>query len=156
GGPGRGARALPWLVGPRAWSPVWARVWGPVWVGASPWLRSLAALDGLRALAAHADAGTVGQRLDPHARRLLTGGAIQHHVREVNGRFPLQDTSLSVLLGRLRMPLDDVDPFDRDFAVETEHAEDLAGFSAILACDDDDRVAFTHVALGRDFQGLVG
>src|SRR5206468_5667083 len=67
----------------------------------------------------------------------LAGSAHLHHVREVNGRFPLQDASLSVLLGRLRMPLDDVDPFDRDFAVETEHAEDLAGFSAILACDDD-------------------
>src|SRR5438309_4993053 len=54
------------------------------------------------------------------------------------------------------MPLDDIDPFDRDLAVETEYAEDLPGFPTILACDDDDRVALTHVALGRDFQGVVG
>src|SRR3989442_13126945 len=54
------------------------------------------------------------------------------------------------------MPLDDVDPFDRDLAVETEHAEDLAGFPAILAREDDDRVALAHVALGRDFPGAIG
>src|SRR5947209_19987822 len=54
------------------------------------------------------------------------------------------------------MPLDDIDPFDRDLAVETEYAEDLPGFPAILALDDDDRVALAHVALGRDFLGAVG
>src|SRR5207247_7707798 len=99
---------------------------------------------------------TFGLRLRPQARRLLTCGAIQHHVRQVNGRFPLQDAPLSVLLGRLRMPLDDIDPLDRDLAVETEHAEDLPGFPAILARDDDNRVALAHVALGRDFPGAVG
>src|SRR3989454_12669233 len=107
----------------------------------------------LLALAAHADAGPVGQRHGPRTRRLLTRGAKQHDVREVNGRFPLQDPSLSVLLARLRMPLDDVDLFDRDLAVETEHAEDLAGFAAILARHDDDRVPLAHMALGRNFQG---
>src|SRR5438445_44535 len=128
----------------------------PVWVGAWPSLRSTAALNGLLALAAHADAGPVGQRHGPRTRGLLTRGAKQHHVREVNGRFPLQDPSLSVLLARLRMTLDDVDLFDRDLAVETEHAEDLAGFAAILARHDDDRVPLAHMALGRDFQGAVG
>src|SRR5262249_15523344 len=93
----------------------------------------------------HPDLLAVGQGLHADARGLVAARIHQHHVREVDRSFALDDPALPHLLGGPLVLLDQVDALHHHAALLGDHAQHLALLAALLARHHHHRVALSHV-----------
>src|SRR3954454_311340 len=98
-------------------------------------------LDRLTAGPVDADLAAVVQLPETNAGRLVRLGVDQHDVREVDGRFPLDDVAGLPHPGRRRVALGDVHALHHGTVLFRPHFEHLASLALVGAGDDLDAVA---------------
>jgi hypothetical protein len=62
----------------------------------------------------------------------------------MNGKLPLNDSSLWPALGRAHVPLADIDSLYDNSRLLREHFQNLSAFASIVAADNDDRIVFFY------------
>ena len=100
------------------------------------------------AVAAEADRFSLFVPMRSGPGRLVAAGADHLELGHVDRRLALEDAALHVLGGvRLGVLLGEVHPLHDGRALGRVHAQDAALLAAVLARENDDRVAFLDVRL---------
>src|SRR5205085_7625690 len=121
-------------------SPYGRRHDAPTGGGATPLL-----VDNLAAALADADLGAILLKGVAHARRLVTVGADQHHVGDMQRRLHVNNAGLPDPRPVLDVLGRNVDPRDHHAILLADDAVDLAGLAAVLARDDHHIVVASNV-----------
>src|SRR5262245_10425051 len=116
---------------------------------------SLCLVHDLAGLAGHADLAAVVQLAHPDSGRLAVRRVQQHHVRDMNRRFALDDAPLAHLLARPLVLLHQVEPLDDDTALVRQDAQHASALAALLARDHHHRVALPHMCCRHDRPSLT-
>src|SRR6267378_428934 len=104
---------------------------------------------GAAAAPAHSELAAVGERLDARAHGPVAPAAHEQDVRERERALPLDDAALPQLLRGPLVLLHHVDLLDEHPLVGSEHAQHLAALAPLLAGDDGDGVAASHVGVSH-------